>query len=133
MPATSRLNSGASGCSSLSIELLASSTPISRMASDTTKPAMYSMRPWPKGWSGSGFFPARRKPASVMMDEPASDRLLKASAVMAMEPDKSPANSLPQKSRTLRKMPSRLHSVPYFSRTAGEAVSSLFGIRRLTR
>ena len=37
---------------------------------------------------------ASRKPRSVMMEEPASERLLKASAVTAMEPETAPAKGL---------------------------------------
>ncbi|OLA38653.1 MAG: cation-efflux pump [Firmicutes bacterium CAG:176_63_11] len=42
------------------------------------------MRPWPKGWSGSGFLPARRKPSSVTAEEPASDSLSDAAATSAV-------------------------------------------------
>ena len=73
---------------------------------------MYSMRPWPKGWSGSGFLPARRKPSSVTAEEPASDRLLKASAVTAIEPDSRPAKNFPINSSTFSPMPTAPHSVP---------------------
>ena len=52
---------------------------------DLRFPEIYSIRPCPKGWSESGFCPAILKPASVMMEDAASDRLLNASAVMAME------------------------------------------------
>ena len=52
------------------------------------------------------------KPSRVMMEEPASDRLLKASAVMATEPEMSPAIYLPAKSSRFRKIPYRLHMVP---------------------
>ena len=45
--------SSASGWSSFSTEVLPSSNPISKIAMDTTRPARYSMRPWPKGCSSS--------------------------------------------------------------------------------
>ena len=48
----------------------------------------------------------------VMNEEPASDRLLKASAVMAMEPLKTPARYFPIKSSTFRPIPTMLHSIP---------------------
>ena len=64
---------------------LPSSTPIRMMTMDTTRPETYSIRPWPKGWSRSGALAARWKPRSVTTEDPASERLLKASAVMAME------------------------------------------------
>ena len=50
--------STASGCRIFSTEDFPSSTPISRISPDTTSPEIYSMRPWPKGCWGSGFFPA---------------------------------------------------------------------------
>ena len=62
-----------------------SSMAMIRMATDTNSPDKYSIRPWPKGWWGSGFCPAIWKPTKVMREEPASDKLLKASAVMAKE------------------------------------------------
>lgn len=101
-----------SGWRILSKEDLASSTPISRIRPATIRPDMYSMRPWPKGWSVSGFLPARRKPSSVTAEEPASDRLLKASAVTAMEPDSCPAKNLPMNSRIFSAMPTAPHRVP---------------------
>ena len=53
-----------------------------------------------------------RKPSSVMTEEPASDRLLNASAVIAMEPDSCPARYFPRNSRTFRPMPVSEHSMP---------------------
>ena len=79
---------------------------------ETIKPEMYSSRPWPKGCSGSGFCPASLKPSSVTMLAPASERLLKASAVMAMEPESVPASSLSAKSSTLKPMPTMPQSIP---------------------
>ena len=79
---------------------------------DTATPDKYSILPWPKGWPGSGFFEARRNPSSVITDEPASDRLLNASAVTAMEPAMEPAMYLPAKSRIFRKIPVNEHSMP---------------------
>ena len=58
IPTASRLKSTASGCRIFSTEDFPSSTPISRISPDTTSPEIYSMRPWPKGCWGSGFFPA---------------------------------------------------------------------------
>ena len=40
------------------MEVLPSSRPISRMSTDTARPETYSIRPWPKGCSESGFCPA---------------------------------------------------------------------------
>ena len=90
----------------------------------TISPEIYSNRPWPKGWPGSGFCPARRKPSMVTRLDPASDRLLKASAVMAMEPETVPARSFPKKSSTLSPTPTQPHSIPYCRRTAGSFTCS---------
>ena len=97
-----------SGLLILSMDSSPSCTPTTMMMSDTATPERYSMRPWPKGWPGSGFFAA----SSVMTEEPASDRLLKASAVMAMEPDSRPARYLPRKSSTFSPIPTSEQSMP---------------------
>lgn len=96
----------------LSMDSKPSCTPTTTMMSDTATPERYSIRPWPKGWPGSGFFAAMRKPSSVMTEEPASDRLLNASAVIAMEPDSRPARYFPRNSRMFRPMPVSEHSMP---------------------
>ena len=77
--------STASGRRMEEMEDLPSSTPTRRMIRETSSPARYSMRPWPKGWPSSAFCPASRKPTSVTTEEAASVRLLRASAVMEME------------------------------------------------
>ena len=105
MPTDSQEKSTASGWRIFSREVRASSTPTSRMAAATRSPVRYSMRPWPKGWSSSACLAARRKPARVTTEEPASERLLKASAVTAMEPVSSPARNFPAERSRLRRMP----------------------------
>ena len=74
------------------------------MMMDTIRPDMYSNLPCPKGCFVSGFIPANLNPMRVMSDEPASERLLKASAVIAMEPASVPARSLPANRRIFRKI-----------------------------
>ena len=101
-----------SGWRIFSAEDLASSTPMRRISTDTASPERYSSRPCPKGWWTSGFCPPSWKPSSVTKELPASERLLKASAVMAMEPERSPAKNFPAKSSALRRMPTVPHSVP---------------------
>jgi hypothetical protein len=101
-----------SGWTILSREDWPSSTPTRRMSMATTSPARYSIRPWPKGCSSSAFWPARRKPTRVTTEEAASDRLLKASAVTAMEAVAMPAKSLPRKSSRFSPMPTAPDSVP---------------------
>ena len=81
---------------------------------------MYSILPCPKGCSGSGFCPEIRNPMSVIMEEPASERLLKASAVMAMELLRIPAIHFPRKRSRFRPIPTAPQSVPYAWRTWGE-------------
>ena len=115
--AGSRPTSTGSGLTIFSTELISSSTPMTIMSAATARPEMYSILPWPKGWSGSGFLPERRKPSSDIADAPASERLLNASAVMAIEPESAPAAYFPANSSAFRHMPSTLHSVPYALRT----------------
>ena len=89
-----------------------SSMAMIRMATDTNSPDKYSIRPWPKGWWGSGFCPAIWKPTKVMREEPASDKLLKASAVMAMELLRKPARNFPAKSSIFKAIPMPPQSMP---------------------
>ena len=110
--AGSRPTSTGSGLSIFSTELISSSTPMMTISAATARPEIYSILPWPNGWSGSGFLPESRKPSSDIADAPASDRLLNASAVMAIEPEIAPAAYFPANSSALRNIPSRLHSVP---------------------
>ena len=109
-----------------STELLSSSSPTVMMINDTTSPAIYSARPCPKGCSLSGFCPAMRKPAMVITELPASERLLKASATTAMEPVIMPAASLQTQSTALRNIPTPPQSMPYLRRTSGFSVSFAF-------
>ena len=83
------------------------------------KPAMYSMRPWPKGCSGSAFFAESLKPSIEIMEEAASDKLLNASATIAIDDDIVPAMNFAVKSKMLRKTPNPPHRMPYFLRTSG--------------
>ena len=69
------------------------------------KAAMYSMRPCPKGWSSSAFFPAIFEPTTEITELPASDRLLKPSAMIDTELMMMPREILNTKR-------SRLHTIP---------------------
>ena len=124
MTTDSQLNAMASGKRIFSTEPFSSSKPMSKISMATTRPERYSIRPWPKGWSGSGFCPASLKPRMVTRLESASDRVLKASAVMAIEPLMVPAKNLPTNSSTLRAMPTPPHSTPYCRRTEGSLTCS---------
>ena len=119
MAVETRLNSTGSGANIFSTEVFARSKPMKMMTMATINPATYSACPWPKGCSLSALRPAILKPSSVMTDEPASERLLKASAVMAMEFERMPAMYLAANKSTFKAMPTAPQSIPYIRRTAG--------------
>lgn len=79
-------------------ESLNSSKPMMSMIAATASVATYSILACPYGCSSSALCAAILKPAIVMIDEPASDRLLNASAVIEIAPLNIPAKSLPAKS-----------------------------------
>ena len=91
------------------------------MTMATISPATYSACPCPNGCSLSALRPAILKPSSVMTDEPASERLLKASAVMAMEWESSPARYLAANKSIFKPMPTAPQSMPYTRRTPGSS------------
>ena len=101
----SQLNTTGVGCSTLTTDSFSSEKPMPRMVTLTTSPARYSYRAWPKGCSASGALPASLKPTRLTTLDEASDRLFRASAMMAMEPNRVPTVSLPRHS-------SRLHATP---------------------
>lgn len=102
-----------SGCNIFEMELFNNSTPISKIASEIRSPAMYSNLPCPNGCSKSGFFPENKKPIKEIKEEKASDKLLKASAVIATELLSTPAIYLNKNSRIFRQIPTIQHNVPY--------------------
>ena len=112
MPATTGVKLVSSGCRILSKEEVTSSKPMRMISRETNRPVRYSILPCPKGCPGSGFCPAILKPTSVIREEPASERLLKASAVMAMELLRSPAKNFPRKSTAFRPIPTAPQSTP---------------------
>ena len=71
----------------------------------TIKPVIYSSLPCPSGCSLSTGLEAKRKPMSVTTDEPASETLLKASAITATDAAKSPAVSFPANKSKFNKIP----------------------------
>lgn len=79
-------------------ESLNSSKPMMSMIAATASVDTYSILACPYGCSSSALCAAILKPAIVMIDEPASDRLLNASAVIEIAPLSIPAKSLPAKS-----------------------------------
>ena len=93
------------GCSTLSALSLSSSMPMTRIMTETARPARYSYRAWPKGcFSSAGRAPSRN-PARLTMLELASDKLFMASAVMATLPNSVPTRNLPANSSTLQTIP----------------------------
>jgi len=100
------------GCRILSTADLASSKPATIMSAATARAERYSIRPWPKGCSLSGGADESLKPTRVTMEEPASDRLLNASATIARLPESRPAASLAANSRTLAVSPEAPASRP---------------------
>ena len=106
-------NSMSCGFMILLKESLNSSKPIMRI---TASVATYSILACPYGCSSSALCAAILKPAIVMIDEPASDRLLNASAVIEIAPLNIPAKSLPAKSMRFKNIPTIPHSMPYLFR-----------------
>ena len=129
----SRLKSTGSGAKIFFTESRARSKPIRMMIIATIRPAMYSILPWPKGCSLSLRLPDILKPTSVISDEPASDRLLKASAITAMEPVSAPARYLAANSSAFSAMPTAPQSAPYARRTEGSDVLSRFLMKSFAR
>ena len=70
------------------IELVISSKPTRSIRKDTIIEETYSIRAWPKGCSLSAGFAAILKLTKEIMEDPASDKLLRASATIAIEKDK---------------------------------------------
>ena len=88
------LKSSVSGCMIFSIELLASSNPITRISPDTARADMYSSLPWPNGCSLSTGLLASFVPAIVTEFDAISDKLFNASAVTEIEPERLPTINL---------------------------------------
>ena len=78
---------------------------------------MYSILPCPYGWSLSASLYAILKPISDTSDEPASERLLNASAVIEIAPEMVPAMNFPVKRHIFKNMPTIPVRVPYLRLT----------------
>ena len=78
----------------------------------------YSIRPWPRGCFLSGERPASLVPTMVMIEERASDRLLTASRMTAMEWDSRPTTALKADRNTLARIPITLVRMMILSRCA---------------
>ena len=118
-------NSVGEGVMIFSIEDHASSKPMNIISTETISPATYSILPWPKGCSLSGFCPASLKPISVITEEAASEKLFIASAIIATDPAIMPTVSLPATSSMLSIMPVMPESCPQRVRTLGSSASPL--------
>ena len=110
----SMLSDGISGDIIFETDVLPSSNPIIIIRTDTNRPDIYSILPCPNGWSVSGFLSAIIKPASDITDEPASERLLNASAIIEIAPLMLPAINFPIKRNTFNTIPVIPVKVPYF-------------------
>ena len=96
----------------LCIESFKKVNPTSRTRKDTTNAEIYSIRPWPKGCSSSAGLLAILTPTKLMSEEPASDRLLNASAITDTLCTVNPTINFTIKSRMLQKMPTILANTP---------------------
>ena len=114
-----------SGVIIFSIDDHASSNPMNIISTETISPATYSILPWPNGCSLSGFCPASLKPASVITEEAASEKLFIASAIIATEPAIIPTVSLPATSRMFSTIPVIPESSPHRVRTFGSSALPL--------
>ena len=101
--AASQPNCTGVGCSTLAKLSLSSSTPMTKIMTETASPARYSYRAWPYGWPESAGRAPSLKPTRLTRLELASERLFKPSAVMETLPASVPAAVLPANS-------SRLHT-----------------------
>ena len=105
-------NFNSSGFCILRMESLKNVNPTCSTRKDTTSAAIYSILPWPKGCSSSAGLLAILTPTSPTMEEPASDRLLNASAMTETLCRKNPTAPLTTNKRTLQKMPTTLANTP---------------------
>ena len=90
----------------------------------TTSPATYSVLPCPNGCSASGGAPEIRKPMAVISPVPASERLLTASAAIAILPAYTASVILTTASTALHTIPVIPLMIP--QRTLFSGVSTSF-------
>ena len=94
-----------------------SSNPINKINIEIIKPEMYSIRPWPKGCSGSGFFEESLNPKIWIIEEAASERLLNASATIATEAEIVPKRNFAKNKIIFNPIPTAPQRTPYCSLT----------------
>ena len=101
----SALQSTSDGWMTFKILSFARDRPMATMITQTTRPARYSYRAWPKGCSSSAFFEPNLNPIRLTMLLDASLKLFIASAAIAIEPNIVPIRYFPTNNNTLHKMP----------------------------
>ena len=94
---------------------------------------MYSILPCPKGCSASAGLSESLNPTIVIIEEPASDKLLKASAIIAILEVISPTESFIRKRRRLESIPTIPPRKIYLPLTFSLDISSLFLMNLYTR
>ena len=99
----------------------------------TINALMYSILPWPQGWSASTFFCDILNPSIVTTDEPASEILFNPSDIIAIEFASTPITNLNIDNKTFTIIPVMLDSIPYFSRTSIFCTLSLSLINSLIK
>jgi hypothetical protein len=119
-------NSLSVGLTIFSTPVFKSSKPITITITATVSAERYSYRPWPYGCSLSGGFSESLKPKRLTTLEDASNRLLKASAIIATAtpPPTIPATNFAANSIIFATIPTIPESLPYAALTLGFAVSS---------
>ena len=126
-PSTAKVStSGVTGTGEISFftELLTSSAPTRSTKKEIIMEAMYSMRACPYGCPRSAGLAEMRKETREITEEPASERLLTASARTESEPQSTPTVNFAANSRRFIRMPTTAESVPATRRTAGSFTSS---------
>ena len=112
-----------SGFVILSMESVRRLNPTNIIMKETANEEIYSKRPCPKGWSLSGRLLLIFAPSILTSDEPVSERLLKASDVIAMLPIREPMKSFSPNRKRLQIIPRIPPRTPYRSLTSRLLVS----------
>ena len=114
-------NNNSSGLKIFSTEDLTNPNPVIIIAIDTIKLETYSILPWPNGWSLSAGFAAILKHNKVIIEDPASERLLNASAVAATDDDAIPTTNFPANNKRFNRMPTIPLIIPNLVLTLGSS------------
>jgi hypothetical protein len=109
-----------SGTNIFFAESIIDSAPTNKIKNETIIDAMYSILACPNGCPLSAGFAEILKLIKEMTDDPASERLLSASAVIATEAASKPAKILIIANTKFVAIPTMLDIVPYCFLTAGD-------------